>query len=105
MPAKVVVPTAVEAEIAAIGDYVAEDNTGAAVALMERLRDRCFSLETFPNRGAPYGEHHRMLVEGEYLIFYRVSEAEDAVTVIIVAIVHGARDVPSLLPWEEREGG
>tara|TARA_R110002073_G_scaffold316248_1_gene489080 strand:+ start:25 stop:237 length:213 start_codon:yes stop_codon:yes gene_type:complete len=70
MPIKVVIPPSVEADIEAIGDHIAADNPRAAVATMERLRDRCLSLDHMPNRGAQYGDRYRFLVEGDYLIFY-----------------------------------
>jgi toxin ParE1/3/4 len=50
-----------------------------------------YSLLDFPDRGAPrseLGEGLRMLVEGKYLIFYRVVESE----VAVVRVLHGSQD-------------
>jgi plasmid stabilization system protein ParE len=48
MAIKIIIPPAVEAEIATIGDYIAEENPSAARQLMLRLLARCQSLETSP---------------------------------------------------------
>lgn len=63
---------------------------------MQRLRSRCQSLDRFPERGKPYGAHHRCMIEGRYLIFYRIVASDPDPLVVIMAILHGARDLPAL---------
>jgi toxin ParE1/3/4 len=91
MAARVVFSPRAEADLEAIGDYVAMDNPEAATRLVRSLRERCLSLSEFPDRGAPFGKAARALVLGNYLILYQVRSLEDEVLVIIAAVVHGAR--------------
>lgn len=97
MPARVLIPPSVEAEIEAIGDYIAQDNPAAAKRVMERLFRRCQSLDHSPHRGRHYGERYRVLVEGRYLIVYRTEDSETETLVVIVAVLHGARDIKRIL--------
>ena len=64
MPVRVLVPPSVEAEIEAIGDYIAKDNPTAAMRFMEKLCHRCQSLDRFPDRGRPFGVRYRAVSEG-----------------------------------------
>jgi len=41
MPVRVIIPPAVEDDIEAIGDYIAQDNPPAALRFMEKLYRRC----------------------------------------------------------------
>ena len=97
MPVSVLIPPSVEAEIAAIGDYIAQDNPTAAMRFMEKLYHRCQSLDRSPPRGRPYGDRYRAIGEGNYVIIYRTGEADNETRVIIVAAIHGARDIQRIL--------
>ena len=97
MPVRVVLPPAVEDEIEAIGDYIAQDNPAAAKRLMEKLHLRCKSLEHSPHRGKPYGDRYRGIREGSYVIIYRTEEADSETLAIIVTVIHGARDIQRIL--------
>jgi toxin ParE1/3/4 len=84
-----------EADLEAIGDYIANDNPRRALTFVRQLRDRCQTIIQYP-QAAPLrpelGRGVRMVVFGDYLIFYRHSKR----MVIIERILHGARDVQSL---------
>jgi toxin ParE1/3/4 len=84
-----------EADLEAIGDYIAKDNPGRALSFVHDLRDRCRAIVQHP-RSAPLrpalGRGIRMVVFGNYLIFYR----QDRDGVIIERILHGARDLEGL---------
>ncbi len=85
-----------EADLIAIAAFVAQFNVEAALRLVRRLRDRCQILETHFEAGRPrpeLGEALRSLAEPPYVIVYRVTGnvAE------IVAVLHGARDLPAAL--------
>ena len=54
-------------------------------------------METVPYRGRIYKGEHRVLVEGSYLIFYRVEEDGENLISIIIAVIHGARDIGAVL--------
>lgn len=81
-----------EADLEAIGDYIALDDPAAAAALVFRLRDTSLSLHESPRR-YPEIDHHgrdeiRKVSRGHYIIFYRIKPGE----VEIIRIVHGATD-------------
>jgi toxin ParE1/3/4 len=85
-----------ENDLEAIALYIAQSSLERASALVARLRRRTQILSTVPLAGRPrpeFGGDLRSLVERPYIIFYRVigDNAE------IVAIVHGARDLPTAL--------
>ncbi len=73
--------------------YVARDRPAAADRLVDRLLDRIESLEDFPEAGVvPRDERlvvlrFRVLVEGEYLVFYRLVRTQ----VRVYRVVHGRR--------------
>ena len=97
MPVRVLIPPSVEAEIEAIGDDIAQDNPAAAIRFMEKLFHRCQSLDRFPNRGRPYGDRYRAISEGNYVINYRTEQADGETRVVIVAVIHGDRDIQRVL--------
>jgi len=80
------------ADLEAIGDYVAERNPRAALALMEDFTGRWRQLEHFPYSGPlrdDIAPGLRVVVMGNYLAFYRV----EGRTVTILRVVHGSRDI------------
>jgi toxin ParE1/3/4 len=91
MAARVIFSPRAEADIEAIGDFIALDDRRAADRFVQSLRERCQSLSEFPNRGVPFGKTSRALVLGRYLIFYEVRSLEAGLIVVIAAVVHGAR--------------
>ena len=75
--------------------HVAMAAPTAADRLIDRLLERCQSLAVHPELGPARPEitpDARMLVEGDYLILYRVRP--DGVD--LVRIVHGARKLAEL---------
>jgi toxin ParE1/3/4 len=84
-----------EADIEAIGDHIANDNPKRALSFVRELRDRCRAMIHYP-RAAPLrpelGRGVRMIVFGDYLIFYRYSKGQ----VIIERVLHGARNIQGL---------
>lgn len=96
MAARVFVPPAVLEQIEEAGAYVAEDSLPDALKLMDRLLERCHSLDLFPERGVPYRDRFRRVFEGSYQIIYRVEAGEDETIVVIVAVHHTSRREPGL---------
>lgn len=84
-----------ELDLEEIGDAIAKDNPPRAFSFIVALRARCEKIEAMP-LAAPLrpelGDGVRMVVFGNYLIFYRVL----AETVRIERILHGARNIPDL---------
>ncbi|MFI5013564.1 MAG: type II toxin-antitoxin system RelE/ParE family toxin [Hyphomicrobiales bacterium] len=92
-----VVTAEAEADLESIGDHIAQRNPGRAVSFIRELRDVCGSILAAPN-GYPLvrkyeGSGIRRRPHGNYLIFYRATDA----AVEIIAILHGARDYEPLL--------
>jgi len=86
-----------EADLEAIGDYIALDNPFRAVTFLQELRSDCKKLQAMPER-SPLMERHpssgiRRRVHGNYLIFYRVGPD----TLEILHILHGAMDQDAIL--------
>lgn len=86
-----------ELDLEEIADYIAVDNPARAVSFVQEIRDRCRKISNAPLayvarpelgetiRSCPHGRH--------YVIFFRV---EPDHSVLIVRVLHGARDLPSL---------
>lgn len=76
-----------------IGDYIHEDNPTAAARVIDMIVARCVSLSSFPERGRRYDQDYRALTIGSYVAFYRAEQD----TVVILHILHGARDIARVL--------
>ncbi len=84
-------------DLLAIGDYIARDNPARALSFVQELMDRCASLAGTPS-GFPIVPRYeakgiRRRLRGDYQIFYRV----DGDFVLVVRVLHGARDYEALL--------
>ena len=79
--------------------YVAADNISAAETLAHRIERHVQRLVRHPYLGRIPSDHqlaamgYRVLVIGDYLIFHKVKGK----TVLIHRMLHGARDLRSLL--------
>ena len=86
-----------EDDLENIGDYIAREDPRSAVEHVRVLKAKCMDLAYFPRRFAlvagqePEGVRRR--VHGNYVILYRIDDA----AVVILHIVHGARDYGRLL--------
>lgn len=82
-----------EADIAALWDYIAQDNPASATAFILRLEEQIAALEVIPEQcplapeseylGAPY----RHQIFGQYRTIFKMAGAR----VIILRVIHGAR--------------
>jgi toxin ParE1/3/4 len=84
------------ADIEAIFDYIARDKPQAAIAFVEMLKEKCYTLAQFPLLGASRAEllpNLRMFPVGNYVVYYR-SEGDG---VRIERVLHGAQDTDALL--------
>lgn len=93
----VVFSAVAEAELEAIGDWIAKDSPQRALSYVVELREACLKLGRTPRALplVPRYEHSgiRRRVHGNYLIFYRIGERY----VEIVHVLHGARDYEAVL--------
>lgn len=73
--------------------WIAKDNPRAAIAVIDRIEKRITRLALLPftYTGRPgLVEGTRELIEWPYIIVYRIDE--ETAEIVIVSIVHGARD-------------
>jgi toxin ParE1/3/4 len=88
--------------VAEAAEYIAKDSPSYAAALITKADNAAKSLFQFPERGRVVPEYRdttiRELFVGRYRLIYRLQ----AKTVTIVAFVHGARDLLTLLPQIEQ---
>lgn len=88
---------AAEADLEAIGDYIARDNSVRAANFVRELYRTCLDIAEMPHAWpvVPRYEHHgiRRRVHGRYLIFYRIGEMQ----ITILHILNGAMDVEAIL--------
>jgi toxin ParE1/3/4 len=85
-----------ESDLDEIWWYIAQDSPNNADRFLDRIQERCLALSGFPQMGANREELKKGLRSqpvGNYLIFY--FPLEDGVDV--VRVIHGSRDIDSLL--------
>lgn len=91
-----------EADLLDIHRYIHADNPAAADHVLDAA-DQCFQhLAAFPRAGKPWASSNRLLTDvrliplphfKNYLVFYRSTPAD----LLIISIVHAARDLPAVL--------
>jgi addiction module RelE/StbE family toxin len=90
---KVIIRKAAQDDLDQIAAWISKDNPRAAVSMVSRIRDHMDLLEEdkLAHMGRPgLIEGTRELVEYPYIIIYRVDE--ELSEVVVLSIVHGARD-------------
>ena len=94
--ARLVILPAARMDLIEIGDFIALDNPERAASFVAEIESRMIEVAERPGSFPARDELHqglRAARHGRYLIFF--VEAEDEVR--IVRVLHGARDLPSLL--------
>jgi plasmid stabilization system protein ParE len=86
-----------QADLEAIGDWIAQNSPARALTFVAELREACLTLAELPE-GYPLvprykGAGIRRRVYGSYLIFYRVLGRE----IQVLHVLHGARDYGAIL--------
>ncbi|RQD73626.1 MAG: type II toxin-antitoxin system RelE/ParE family toxin [Candidatus Syntrophonatronum acetioxidans] len=83
-----------------VKDFISRDSEYYALALVEKIFEAVEKLTTFPNIGREVPEYQdktiREILCSNYRIIYQVRSNE----VIILAIIHGAREINDKKPWE-----
>lgn len=92
-------------DLLTIAEYIAEENPAAAAQVLERLRARADSLDTFPRRGRTIAgfsdetqREYRELIEAPWRILYWIAGRQ----VQIIAVVDGRRDFVKWLDESRR---
>jgi toxin ParE1/3/4 len=86
-------------DLEAIADFIAQDTPARAVAFLQELRQQCLNIGRFPNaqpRFPELGDRARVMPYKNYVVLYQVWD--DVVS--IERIIHGARDILSLIRHE-----
>jgi plasmid stabilization system protein ParE len=98
---KVVWARRATADLAAIAELIRRDSPHYAVVTISRLATAARSVETFPRLGRRVPEAKsddvRELIVGSHRLMYRIETAR----ILVVAVVHGSRDLGSFgEPWD-----
>lgn len=81
-------------DLQAIWSYIARDSVAAADRMLDRFESKFAIVARQPLIGSAcpeLGADLRSVVEGKYVIFYRVLVDDSLVE--IVRVIHGARDI------------
>lgn len=92
---RVVLSFQAELDLEEIGDYIAADNPERALSFVCEIREHCERIARAPHAypaRPELGEGLRSCAHGRYLIVFQPGAEE----VLIVRILHGARDLPAL---------
>ena len=83
-----------------IRDFISRDSEYYGLIVVERIFDAVEKLSRFPNIGREVPEVNnpkiREILQYNYRIIYKVEEDY----ILILTIVHGARDLRNIKPWE-----
>jgi toxin ParE1/3/4 len=89
-----------QADLEEIWDYVSQRNEAAANRLTATILERARLHAQFPLMGRPrddLGAHVRSFAILPYVVYYR--PVDD--TILVLRVLHGARDVDSIMKEEE----
>ena len=93
----VLIMPAAEADLLAIGMWIAEDSPVRTETFLSELREACRSIGDAPRAYPVVGRYRRVRVRRrpyrDYLIFYRIGNDQ----VEVVHVIHGARDYDAIL--------
>ena len=93
-----------ESDLESIGDHIAADSPARAVSFVAEIRAHCEKIGQAPRayRARPeLGEGIRGCTHGRYIILFTVDDPD----VLIVRVLHGARDLRRFLDDETAEDG
>jgi toxin ParE1/3/4 len=98
---RVVLSAEARANLVAIEEYIAGDNPTRAQSFVSELRTRIKQIGRYPRSSAVVPGYEsrgiRRRPYRNYLIFYRIESSR----VVIIAVIHGARDYDPLLDADE----
>lgn len=92
-------------DIVAIADYLDEINQALSERFLEAVEQTCARLDNMPGLGAPYPlvnprlqylRHHPIRGFPNYIVFYLPTDNG----IEVVRVLHGARDIDTLLEAE-----
>ncbi|SDY53229.1 addiction module toxin, RelE/StbE family [Proteiniborus ethanoligenes] len=83
-----------------IRDYISRDSEYYGLIVVERIFDAVEKLSRFPNIGREVSEINNPNIREILLNNYRIIYKVDEDYILILIIVHGARDLKNMKPWE-----
>ena len=86
---------AAESDLDEIWDYVADSNIDAADRIIAEVRSTCVKLATNPGIGHSREDLTELPVKFIGVFSYLIVYAPDTSPLLIIAVLHGARDVAS----------
>ena len=103
MARKVVWTYEASADLEELAKYIARDSVFYAAAFVQEIRDASHSLNELSERGRIVPElrnyNFRELFVREYRLIYNIEET----CIVVIALIHGKRDLRRL--WEKEERG
>jgi plasmid stabilization system protein ParE len=94
------------ADLRGIGDWIAKDNPQRARTFVRELEVRCNQLASYPARHPIIFDYPeaavRRCLHGDYVILFDADSSSGAV--LILRIVHGARDYAKLIELPGSDG-
>ena len=103
MARKIVWSHEATADLEALAEYIARDSSFYAASFVREIRDASRSLNEFSERGRVVPElgnpNIRELLIRDYRLIYSIEKFR----VVILALIHGARDLRRL--WEREKRG
>ena len=85
-------------DLEAVAEYIARDSSFYAAAFVQEIVEVSRLLNEFSQRGRVVPEFHNSNIRELLVKGYRLIYHIEASRVVIVALIHGARDLKSL--WE-----
>jgi toxin ParE1/3/4 len=98
--ARLTITESARADLREIRAYIAKDNPAAARRFVERLRAQAHKLAQTPGIGRSRRDLRPDLFSfpvGKHVLFYRPERGG----IVLVRVVHGARDLPALFSATE----
>ncbi|SNS05495.1 Plasmid stabilization system protein ParE [Anaerovirgula multivorans] len=83
-----------------IRDYISRDSKYYGLVVVERIFDAVEKLSSFPNIGREVPETSSSNIKEIIFNNYRIIYKLDGEIILILAIIHGARDLKNMKPWE-----
>jgi toxin ParE1/3/4 len=80
-------------DVEAIADYIALDSPAYAKAVVKRIVNVTRTLSSFPNSGRTVPEFQDPQIREVFAYSYRVIYRLDKEDVLVVAVIHGKRDL------------
>lgn len=83
-------------DLLALGEFIAQDNPGAARAWVERLRERALIAAQAPKAGRKVPEIDRDDIRETFLRSYRIVYRVVANAIVVLTVIEGHRRLPSV---------